>query len=280
MKSRLFWGLIIVLVIITISAGYKIYSSSQEAQEKTMSKLHFGKWKANIVFTDTQNEKALNLFLVEEVAKKGSESKLDDLVSVSFNGTENVWIESFDIKKGKKLEDQSHLINLTVNLQAKTFLATETLSEITLFYQNSEPEIYDIGDILIMTVPEQELGDISDEDGPAAYSSHVYRGTFKNNTEEELQIINLTDLNEESVFKNIKIDGLSLESKAVVIGANESFFVEAALDEAVVAEYQFMHITPIMHYTKADEKYEQYLTEALYGITDIDAKTVEIIRKK
>lgn len=285
MKSRVLWGLLILAIIIAFYAAYSILpfheSSKTKSKEKTMhqtSELFFGKWNGSIAFLRENDEKTLNLIFIEQ-SNEGDFSELDNLTGVLLNQTENIEVVRYNIIKGDKIGNNQRLMNLVVHIKTKTNQGIDKFSNVSLLYKDSEPEIYNIGEINVIMNQEQNKEDIIVEDSyNLSYPKNIFNGAFKNNTQEELRLVNFTCLNAGITYNNITINGVPLDtSDGIVIQPNEIFSIEAKLEVNSKTGHQFLQVTPVIQYMKDSKIYEQLLMETTYGLLKIDDKIVKEI---
>lgn len=287
MKSRVLWGLVILAIIaVVFYAGYRILSSDESSKTKPKegnnqqisSEIYFGKWNASIAFLKEKEENSLNLIFIEQ--NNGNDfSKLDSLVGVQFDDTEIVEVVEYDIFKGDKTGNNQRLMNLIVDIKPKTNQGIDKFSTVSLLYKDREPEVYNIGDIHVYVSQEPINDAIIVEDGyTVSYPKNVFFGSFKNNTQREFRFVNLTSLNDGITYKNIKINGVPLDSgDGMVIHPDEVFSIEANLEVNNNTDYQFLQVTPVMHYIQDSKSCEQTLMGTTYGILNIDDKKVKEI---
>ncbi|WP_341357127.1 hypothetical protein [Rossellomorea sp. y25] len=281
MKSRTRWVLItLTFVLIASYVAYTLLSgenskasTEDEVLPPKASEVHFGKWRGNVVFTDETQVKVFNLVYVE----KGKNSKLDDLVSVSFNGKGLFKVKDFEVAKGDQIGNQKRIGNLIVNISPGATEGIETISEISLFFKEGEPEVHKIGEFTVMVKPNGDNQDIIAEGSyNASYPNTTFNGTFKNNTNKPITIKKLYNPNEEITYKNIMVNEKPLDSE-IVVDAGDTFTIEADFDLSSQSNRHFFQLVPVFQYLKEGKENEQFFMETTYGLMGINDEVVENI---
>ncbi|OAT80898.1 hypothetical protein A6P54_12890 [Bacillus sp. MKU004] len=261
--------LILSLIVIGITAVLSNQDEKTDLQQEYTIK--FSKWDAVV---DISSEPVLNLIFIGQFQGNSSSLK-NEIIGIYFNQEDENIISSYDINKGDQVKDQN-LYNLVINFNKENINPDDTLTSITMNFNNGESKTFQIGEITFL-----------EGDGSAAniqpvggynviYPRFEYKIELENTSNDPLTVKDLVFNNSNLAVNNISINENELKG-ADEVQPGEKFSITAEVSEQKKKEFDFYQVTPQLMTNKGQFTLPTHFYE-LNTITE--AKTNNILNRK